>query len=75
MERLWLPQTRVSSAKVRDFRERFPNCEVNTTANDPAGGPWRIRGNYYTPRYALLREQFCYDHMEINTYSEPPVFE
>ena len=75
LERLWLPQTRVSSAEVRDFRERFPGCEVNTTANDPAGGPWRIRGNYYTPRYALLREQFCYDHMEINTYSEPPVFE
>lgn len=74
LERLWMTQSNVSLAQIQEFREKFPNCEVNNTAPDPAAGTWRYKGNAMAPRYALLRQQFCYDHMEINSYSEPPPF-
>ena len=75
LERLWMSKTNVPEAQIRAFRERFPNCQVDTTAPDPTAGTWRTRGNYYVPRYRLLREQFCYDHLKIDSYSEPPHFD
>ena len=75
LERLWIAHTFVPYTEIEAYRASFPECEVDYTASDPAAGHWRIRGNYYVPRYALLREQFCYDHLEIKSYSEPPKFE
>lgn len=75
LRRLWMTQTNVPLTQIEAFREKFPHCEVNNTAPDPAAGTWRYKGNAMAPRYALLRQQFCYDHMEISSYSEPPQFD
>ena len=75
LKRLYMTQTNVPMTQVQAFQEKFPRCEVNTTASDPAAGHWRYKGNAMAPRYKLLREQFCYDHMEINSYSVPPQFD
>ena len=68
LERLWIGwHDPVPPEQIARFKELVPNCEVNITTEDPTEEYWRFAdhgdelGNpMYTPRYALLREQFGY---------------
>lgn len=80
LERLWIgASTPIPPEQVDEFRARVPDCEVNTTTQDPTEGGWRYTETVYHPdwdmyipvlhpRYVLLREQFDYDH---NMFSLP----
>ncbi len=37
--------------------------------SNPTGEGWRGTNNGLASRYALLRKQFCYDMLWINSYS------
>ncbi len=68
LERLWMSRNPIPKEQIEAFRQRFPNCEINTTCSNPTGDGWR--GRYgYAPRYKLLREQFCYYYPSLLSYS------
>ncbi len=71
LDRLWIGcLTPVPQEQIDHLKELFPNCEIDTETIDPTAGTWRYMGTDeygYTlvaPRYALLRQQFCYDQGE-----------
>ena len=69
LERLWLSRNPLSLADIEAFRRQFPNCQVDTNAERDPAATWRYKGKIIAPRYQLLRKQFCYDQLSINSYS------
>ena len=65
--------TELLKEQIEEFKSRFPDCEVNTTASNPTGDGWRGKQGY-APRYKLLREQFCYYYPSISysAFDVPP---
>ena len=62
LERLWLGcLDPVPQEQIEEMYRRAPGIEINTTTLDPTYGGWRFKESdgSLTPRYALLREQFC----------------
>ena len=73
LERLWCSRNPIPPEQIEEFKSRFPDCEVNTTASNPTGDGWRGKQGY-APRYKLLREQFCYYYPSISysAFDVPP---
>ena len=72
LERLYIGYaTPIPAEQIQTFKELHPDCEVNTTVDDPHSGSW-VYGNtncwpwQYHERYALLREQMQYDALAYN---------
>lgn len=83
LERLWIGcLNRVPAEQIEHMRECAPNCEIDTTVSgDPTGGTWRYTGRInpdgtgeFSPRYALLREQFGYDELDYCFYWRDPLY-
>lgn len=73
LERLFLSRNPYPPEQLAAFRERFPQCEVNDTVENPTAGTWRNRGPARNPtRYDILRKQFSYDHPGTSSYSVVP---
>ena len=53
--------TPVSPDQINEYRERHPDCIVNTTTYDPTAGGWRSISTGAAPRYAQLRLEMQYD--------------
>jgi Leucine-rich repeat (LRR) protein len=69
LERLWLAGNPLPYSQIQEFLRRFPNCQVDNNIKVDPAATWRFKGKHLVPRYQLLRKQFCYDMMQINTYS------
>ncbi len=57
----------IPKEQIAEFQKRHPNCQINTTTDDPTNEGWRMDVNEEgvwdnVPRYALLRQQFQYDN-------------
>ena len=81
LERLWISRNDIPKEQIDEIRALLPDCEINTTAQNPTGEGWRsvVTKRFeviYHPRYKLLRQQFCYD-LGIFSYNEEtrPVFD
>ena len=81
LERLWISRNDIPKKQIEEIRRLLPDCEINTTAQNPTGEGWRsvVTKRFeviYHPRYKLLRQQFCYD-LGIFSYNEEtrPVFD
>lgn len=66
LERLWIGDnvTEIPPEQIEEMQSIVPDCIINTTAHDVVQPGWRYTledPTVYTPRYALLREQFGYD--------------
>ena len=71
LERLWLGSYQyVPQEQIDEMQRCAPDCEINTSVDDPTGGRWRYvdydTENYifrfprdYHPRYVKLLEQFA----------------
>ena len=73
LERLWIARNNIPAEQIEQFKELVPGCEVNTTTHNPTRGGWRYFDEEFTqitPRYALLREQFQYDHTNLRSYGD-----
>lgn len=74
LERLWIARNDgIPKEQIETFKELVPGCEVNTTTHNPTRGGWRYFDEEFTqitPRYALLREQFQYDHTNLRSYGD-----
>ncbi|MBQ2960643.1 MAG: hypothetical protein IJE09_05415 [Oscillospiraceae bacterium] len=81
MERLWVGcQTPVPEDQIKKMAAAAPNCEINTTTEDPHGECWRyysydinIHVWDYVERYQLLRQQLGYDYQEYSFYWLDPL--
>ena len=64
LERLWIgARTIVSEEDLAMLREALPNTQFDTTDTTGTLGTWRTNPDgTIAERYALLREQFDYDH-------------
>ena len=69
LERLWLSRNPIPQEQIDEFRHRFPRCQVCAVGSNPTGEGWRGTNSGLASRYALLRKQFCYDMLWINSYS------
>ena len=65
LERLWMSRNPIPQEQIDEFCRRFPQCEVDYKLSNPTSGTWRSMSG----RYKLLRKQFCYDRVQINSYS------
>ena len=73
LERLWIARNNIPADQIEHFKELVPGCEINTTTHNPTRGGWRYFDEAFTqitPRYALLREQFQYDHTNLRSYGD-----
>ena len=74
LERLWISRNDgIPEEQFEKFQELVPNCVVNRTVHNPTGDGWRyfdIESTQIAPRYALLREQFCYDQINLRSYGD-----
>lgn len=62
LERLRAVRTSVPNTQFEEYARLHPDCEVMLKGRDPTGNGWRYLPDGTTaPRYALLREQMCYD--------------
>lgn len=76
LERLWIGcNTPIPEDQIAQLRTALPNCEINTTTNDPHGEAWRYSAYdpeepkyYWVPRHELLREQMGYNYQEYSFY-------
>ena len=76
LERLWIGcNTPIPEDQVTKLRESLPDCDINTTTNDPHGEAWRYSAYdpeepkyYWVPRHELLREQMGYNYQEYSFY-------
>lgn len=76
LERLWIGcNTPIPEDQITQLRTALPNCEINTTTNDPHGEAWRYSAYdpeepkyYWVPRHELLREQMGYNYQEYSFY-------
>ena len=64
LERLWIgPYTQFPEGALETVLTSLPDTEIDLKEKSGCGGSWRyIPGVGKQPRYALLREQFDYDH-------------
>ena len=63
LKRLWIGMfTTIPEEGLAQIRQALPNTEINTKEGTGCGGSWRHVSGGYAPRYALLRQQFDYDH-------------
>ena len=79
LERLWFgSETPVPEETVEALRAALPGAEVNNTEPTSCLGTWRFdEQGADLPRYALLREQFCYSCWEdvvAMCYNDPKYF-
>ena len=73
LERLWISRNDIPADQVAKFKELVPNCQVNTTVQNPTRGGWRYFDEEFTqitPRYALLCQQFHYDNAKLRSYGD-----
>lgn len=74
LERLWIARNEgIPKEQIEEFKRLVPGCQVNTTTHNPTRGGWRYYDEEFTeitPRYALLREQFQYDHTNLRSYGD-----
>ena len=73
LERLWISRNDIPADQVAKFKELVPNCQVNTTVQNPTRGGWRYFDEEFTqitPRYALLCQQFHYDNANLRSYGD-----
>ena len=74
LERLWISRNDgIPKEQLEEFKKLAPGCQVNTTTHNPTRGGWRYFDEEFTqitPRYALLREQFCYDRTNLRSYGD-----
>lgn len=76
LERLWIGcNTPIPEEQVAELKESLPDCDINTTTNDPHGEAWRYSAYdpnepkyYWVPRHELLREQLGYNYQEYSFY-------
>ena len=76
LDRLWIGcNTPIPEGQVTKLRESLPDCDINTTTNDPHGEAWRYSAYdpeepkyYWVPRHELLREQMGYNYQEYSFY-------
>lgn len=76
LERLWIGcNTPIPEEQVAELKESLPDCDINTTTNDPHGEAWRYSAYdpeepkyYWVPRHELLREQMGYNYQEYSFY-------
>ena len=73
LERLWISRNDIPADQVARFKELVPDCQVNTTVQNPTRGGWRYFDEEFTqitPRYDLLRRQFRYDYTSLRSYGD-----
>ncbi len=76
LERLWIGRdTPVPAEQVAHLKSIVPNCDINTTTEDPTEEYWRYTRYdpeepkyYWVPRYELLRNQMGYNYQEYSFY-------
>ncbi|MBR4474370.1 MAG: hypothetical protein IKS55_12120 [Oscillospiraceae bacterium] len=80
LNRLWIGcLTPIPREQIVEYQKRHPNCEVNTTTENPTEEEWRIRSDIYPPtavdRYEQLYQEFqygsfpaCYAYNENDPY-------
>ncbi|MBO5555861.1 MAG: hypothetical protein J5927_01630 [Oscillospiraceae bacterium] len=77
LKRLWIGMfTTIPEEGLQQIREALPNTVIDTKEGTGCGGTWRHMTGGYTPRYALLRQQFDYDHYQdvCATYWNDPLY-
>ena len=80
LQRLYLGKyTPVPAEQVAEMQRRAPNCEINTTTENPTDGQWRYTavtayGNEVAPAYQWLRDVMRYDEAPFSyaySYNDP----
>ena len=80
LQRLYLGKyTPVPAEQVAEMQRRAPNCEINTTTENPTDGKWRYTavtpyGNEVAPAYQWLRDVMRYDEAPSSyaySYNDP----
>ncbi len=80
LERLWIGvRTGIPRDFLAELREKLPDTVIDTTTYTGCDDNWRYiysRGGPLVPRYALLRQQFDYDHFPqaISAYYNDPLY-
>ena len=70
LERLWIGcVTPIPQDQIDTIREKLPDCEINTTTENPTEEGWRI-----VERYELLKQQFGYDEGAYSFYYLDPKY-
>ena len=81
LDRFWIGnQTPVPYEQVKAYADAHPDCDLNTTTEDPHGECWRYTRYdpeepkyYWVPRHELLREQMGYNYQEYSFYWLDPL--
>lgn len=70
LERLWISRNPIPEDQIETIKALLPDCTINTTAVNPTGEGWRyLEDGTIAPRYAQLRDEFCYGR-HIDSYTE-----
>ena len=70
LKKLWCTLSNVPQAEIDRVKALHPDCEfVFKSHGDPTDYGWRYDSNgNETPRYALLRAQFDYEHDQVSQW-------
>lgn len=76
LDRLWIGlDTPIPQEQIKEMRSRHPNCNINTTTDDPHGQSWRYSRYdpeepkyWWVPRYEQLRAELGYDYQEYSFF-------
>ena len=80
LQRVYLGMyTPVPAEQVAELQRRIPNCEINTSTENPTDGKWRYTavtpyGNELAPAYEWLREVMRYEEAPASysySYNDP----